>query len=132
MLRYLLDTDTVIYVIKKRPIEVLKRFNEQASRMAISSITLSELIYGAHKSERVSQNLEAVEEFVSHLVVLPYEERAAVHCGEIRAQLEKKGKSIGMYDTQIAAHARSQGLTLVTNNKREFARVPGLTFESWV
>jgi len=132
MLRYLLDTDTVIYVIKKRPIGALKRFNDQASRMAISSITLSELIYGAHKSERVTQNLEAVEEFASHLVVLPYEERAAVHCGEIRAHLEKRGKPIGLYDTQIAAHARSQGMTLVTNNKREFSRVPGLTIESWV
>jgi tRNA(fMet)-specific endonuclease VapC len=132
MLRYLLDTNMVIYVIKQRPQSVLAQFNANASRMAISSITLSELIYGAVKSSRRDQNLEAVEDFASHLEVLPYDARAAYHYGEIRAALEQRGELIGVNDTHIAAHARSQGLTLVSNNLREFDRVPGLVTENWV
>ena len=132
MLKYLLDTNIVTYVLKRRPIEVLKVFNTNASRMAISSITLSELIYGAEKSPNVDRNLEAIEEFVSHLEVLPYDAKASQHYGQIKASLEKKGEIIGENDIHIAAHAISQGLILVSNNLREFQRVPHLAFENWV
>ena len=132
MLRYLLDTNIVIYVLKRRPIELLSLFNENASRMAISAITLSELFHGAEKSTRVSDNLVAIEDFCSRLEVLPYGAKAAQHYGAIRAGLEKTGQPIGVNDLHIAAHARSEGLTLVTNNLAEFERVPGLLLENWV
>jgi tRNA(fMet)-specific endonuclease VapC len=132
MLKYLLDTNIVIYVLKRRPVEVLKVFNTNASRMAISSITLSELIYGAEKSPNVDQNLEAIEEFISHLEVLPYGPKASQHYGQIKAALERKGEIIGENDIHIAAHAISEGLILVTNNLREFKRVTNLALENWV
>ena len=132
MLRYLLDTNIVIYVLKRRPIEVLSVFNQNASRMAISAITLSELFHGAEKSTRVSDNLLAIEDFCSRLEVLPYSAKAAQHYGAIRAGLEKAGQPIGINDLHIAAHARSEGLVVVTNNVSEFARVPGLQVENWV
>lgn len=132
MLKYLLDTHIVIYVIKRRPIEVMGVFNENAGRMAISAITLSELYHGAEKSAKVAQNLAVVEEFSSLLEVLPYTAKAASHYGAIRTALEKAGQPIGLNDLHIAAHARSEGLTLVTNNLGEFERVPGLLVENWV
>jgi len=132
MLRYLLDTNIVIYVLKRRPVEVLSTFNANASRMAISSITLAELLHGAEKSSRVSENLAAVDDFCSRLQVLPYGPKAAQHYGAIRAALEKLGQPIGVNDMHIAAHARSEGLVLVTNNMGEFARVPALDAENWV
>jgi len=132
MLRYLLDTNIVIYVLKRRPIEVLSTFNANASRMAMSSISLAELLHGAEKSSRVSENLAAIEDFCSRLQVLPYGPKAAQHYGAIRAALEKLGQPIGVNDMHIAAHARSEGLVLVTNNMGEFARVPALETENWV
>lgn len=132
MLRYLLDTNIVIYVLKRRPIEVLETFNANAERMAISAITLAELMHGAEKSRHVEQNLATVENFCSRLEVLPYGAKAAQHYGSIRAALEKQGLPIGVNDLYIAAHARSEGLALVTNNLSEFARVPGLVVENWV
>jgi tRNA(fMet)-specific endonuclease VapC len=132
MLRYLLDTNIVIYVLKRRPVEVLSTFNANASRMAMSSITLAELLHGAEKSSRVSENLAAIEDFCSRLEVLPYGSKAAQHYGAIRAALEKLGQPIGVNDMHIAAHARSEGLVLVTNNMGEFARVPALEAENWV
>jgi tRNA(fMet)-specific endonuclease VapC len=132
MFKYLLDTNIVIYVLKRRPKEVLEIFNRNASRMAISSITLSELIFGAEKSLNVDKNLEAIEEFVSHLDVLPYDAKASQHYGQIKAALEKRGEIIGENDIHIAAHAISQGLILVTNNLREFKRVPNLALENWI
>jgi len=132
MLKYLLDTNIVIYVIKRRPLEVMGVFNENAGRMAISAITLSELYHGAEKSAKVTQNLAVVEEFASRLEVLPYSTKASQHYGDIRAELEKAGRTIGVNDLHIAAHARSEGLTLVTNNLGEFERVPGLLLENWV
>jgi tRNA(fMet)-specific endonuclease VapC len=132
MFKYLLDTNIVIYVLKRRPKEVLEIFNRNASRMAISSITISELIYGAEKSPNVDKNLEAIEEFVSHLDVLPYDAKASQHYGQIKAALEKRGEIIGENDIHIAAHAISQGLILVTNNLQEFKRVPNLARENWV
>jgi len=132
MLKYLLDTNIVIYVIKRRPLQVLEIFNRDHGRMAVSSITLAELVHGAEKSSDVSRNTAVVEDFVSRLAVLPYDDKAAWQYGNIRATLEKSGQPIGINDLHIAAHARSNGLTLITNNLREFARVPGLLLENWV
>jgi len=132
MLNYLLDTNIVIYVIKRRPSEVLEIFNRHHGRMAISSITLAELVHGAEKSSDVSRNIGVIEDFTSRLAVLPYDDKAAWQYGNIRATLEKAGQTIGVNDLHIAAHARSNGLTLVSNNLREFERVPGLLLENWV
>lgn len=132
MLKYLLDTNIAIYVIKRRPVEVMGVFNEHAGRMAISAITLSELYHRAEKSAKVAQNLAVVEEFASLLDVLPYAAKASQHYGAIRSSLEKSGRPIGVNDLHIAAHARSEGLTLVTNNVGESDRVPGLLVENWV
>jgi tRNA(fMet)-specific endonuclease VapC len=132
MLRYLLDTNIVIYVMKRRPVEVLDVFNKQANRMAISTITLAELMHGAEKSSRPAENLAAVEDFCSRLEVLPYSPKAAQHYGSIRTSLEKIGQPIGINDLHIAAHARSEGLILVTNNMKEFIKVPALQLENWI
>ena len=132
MLKYLLDTNIVIYVMKRRPLEVLNLFNQNASRMAISAITLAELFHGAEKSTRVSDNLFAIEDFCSRLEVLPYGAKAAQHYGAIRSALENAGQTIGVNDLHIAAHARSEGLIVVTNNTGEFARVPALQLENWI
>jgi tRNA(fMet)-specific endonuclease VapC len=132
MLAYLLDTNIVIYVIKRKPAEVLATFNAHAARMAVSVITLAELLHGAEKSSRSAANLAVVEDFVSRLEVLPYTAKAAQHYGQIRAELERAGTPIGVNDLHIAAHARSEGLVLVTNNLTEFERVSGLRVENWV
>ena len=132
MLRYLLDTNIVIYVIKQRPLAVRTKFNEQAGRMAISAITLSELMHGAEKSARPAANLAIVEDFCSRLEVLAYPAKASAHYGSIRATLERAGTTIGVNDLHIAAHARCEGLTVVTNNVREFERVPALQVENWL
>jgi tRNA(fMet)-specific endonuclease VapC len=132
MLRYLLDTNIVIYVIKGKPLGALAVFNQHAGHMAISSITLAELMHGVEKSANPSANLAVVEDFCSRLEVLPYGPKAAQHYGAIRAALEKQGQIIGVNDLHIAAHARSEGLSLVSNNLREFDRVPALQFENWV
>lgn len=132
MLKYMLDTNIVIYVIKRRPLEVLDTFNRHAGQLCISAITLSELIHGAEKSAQVEHNLRQIEDFTSRLEVLTYGPKAAAHYGNIRAQLEKQGTPIGVNDLHIAGHARSEGLTLVTNNQREFDRVDGLLIENWV
>ena len=132
MLKYLLDTNIVIYVIKQRPLQVLEIFNRHHGRMAISSITLAEMVHGAEKSSDVPRNTAVVEDFVSRLAVLPYDDKAAWHYGNIRSALEKLGQPIGINDLHIAAHARSSGLTLITNTVREFKRVPGLLLENWV
>ncbi|HNI07838.1 MAG TPA: type II toxin-antitoxin system VapC family toxin [Thiobacillaceae bacterium] len=132
MIRYLLDTNIVIYVIKRRPREALEVFNRHHGNMAISAITLAELVHGVEKSQFPARNLHVVEDFCSRLAMLPYTQEAAYHYGAIRAALESTGQTIGVNDLHIAAHARSQGLTLVTNNLREFERVPGLLVENWV
>ena len=128
----MLDTNIVIYILKRRPLEILSTFNANANRMAISSITLAELTHGAEKSDRVTENLEVIDDFCSRLEVLPYGEKAAQHYGAIRAVLEKLGQPIGVNDIHIAGHARSEGLALVTNNVSEFERVPGLELENWI
>ena len=131
MLRFMLDTNIVIYVVKRRPPLALALFNRHAGRMAISVVTLAELMHGAEKSSQPLTNLAAVEDFCSRLEVLPYLPKAASHYGSIRAALERLGTPIGVNDLHIAAHARSEGLVLVTNNTREFERVPALQLENW-
>lgn len=128
----MLDTNIVIYILKRRPLEILSTFNANANRMAISSITLAELTHGAEKSDRVTENLEVIDNFCSRLEVLPYGEKAAQHYGAIRAGLEQLGQPIGVNDIHIAGHARSEGLALVTHNVSEFERVPGLELENWI
>lgn len=132
MLRHMLDTNIVIYVIKRRPPEALAHFNRHADGLCISSITLAELYHGAEKSARPEHNLRVLESFASRLEVLPYDPKAAMHYGQIRAALERIGQPISENDLHIAAHARSQALTLVTNNEREFVRVPALQIDNWV
>ncbi|MCU0735209.1 MAG: type II toxin-antitoxin system VapC family toxin [Methylotetracoccus sp.] len=132
MLKYLLDTNMVIYVIKRRPPAVREVFNRQHGRMAISAITLAELLHGVEKSSDPPRNLAVVDDYCSRLTVLPYTDKAAAHYGSIRAALETQGQPIGVNDLHIAGHARSEGLTLVSNNLREFKRVPGLLMENWL
>ena len=132
MLKYMLDTNIVIYVINRRPVEILDTFNRYASRMCISSVTLAELLHGVEKSSKPEHNRRRIEEFISLLEVLEYGPEAAAHYGEIRADLERQGISIGVNDLHIAGHARSQGLTLVTNNLSEFERVRGLSVDNWI
>ena len=132
MLKYLLDTSIAIYVIKRRPPSALVAFNRHAGELAISAITLAELVHGAEKSADPARNHAVIEDFCRRLSVLDYGERAAHHCGNIRAALEKIGQPIGVNDMHIAAQARCDGLVLVSNNLREFARVPGLLTDNWV
>ncbi len=132
MLKYMLDTNIVIYVLKRRPVELLDVFNRHTGQMCVSSITVAELLHGVEKSSMPDHNLLQVEDFISRLEVLPYGIKAAAHYGEIRANLERKGTSIGVNDLHIAGHARSEGLTLVSNNVREFERVEALRLANWV
>ncbi|MBU1168729.1 MAG: tRNA(fMet)-specific endonuclease VapC [Proteobacteria bacterium] len=132
MLKYMLDTNIVIYVLKRRPVELLDVFNRHAGQMCISSITLAELLHGVEKSAMPDHNLIQVEDFISRLEVLPYGAKAASHYGDIRAKLERNGAPIGVNDLHIAGHARSEGFVLVTNNVREFERVECLRLDNWV
>ena len=132
MLKYMLDTNIVIYTMKNKPDSVRERFKKHHGRMCISSITYMELVYGAERSSNPDRNLTSLEGFVARMDVLPLDDSAAAHAGQIRAELARLGMPIGPYDQLIAGHARSQGLVLVTNNEKEFARVPGLRTENWV
>ena len=132
MLEYMLDTNTCICVIKNRPAALRERFDQLAEALCISVITLGELLYGVEKSARRTENLQAVEQFTARLEVVPFSPRAAAHFGQIRAELAKLGTLCGAYDMLIGAHARSEGLMLVTNNVREFQRIPGLLVVNWV
>ena len=132
MLKYMLDTNIAIYVIKRRPSEALATFNQHAGQLCISSITLAELMHGVEKSAKPDHNLRQVEDFTSRLTVLEYGNKAASHYGDIRAVLERKGIPVGVNDLHIAGHARSEGLILVTNNLKEFERVEALRLENWV
>ena len=132
MLKYMLDTNIVIYTIKNRPVRVREVFKRHSGQMAISAVTLGELIYGAERSSQPERNLNDIEGMIARLEVLPFDELAAVHFGQLRAELARAGTPIGPYDQMIAGHARASGLVLVTNNIDEFKRVPGLRFENWV
>lgn len=131
MLKYLLDTNICIYIIKNKPQQVKGYFNQHQHQLCISSVVLMELLYGAEKSANPSKNRLVVESFVQKLTVIDYDSRASAHTAEIRAELESKGMKIGAYDNMIAGHARSLGLIVVTNNEKEFNRVSGLRIENW-
>jgi tRNA(fMet)-specific endonuclease VapC len=131
--RYLLDTNICIYIQRQKPGEVLVRFQKlKPGDAAISVITWGELLYGAEKSQQRKRALQLLEEFKSFVPVLPMPENAGKTYGTIRAILESKGKPIGNNDMWIAAHAKAVALTIVTNNEREFQRVPGLMIQNWV
>lgn len=132
MLAYMLDTNICIHVLKTYPLAVREKFNAAAEQLCISSITLGELYYGAEKSARRAENLIAIDHFVARLEVLPFADRAAAHYGQIRAELARAGTPCGPHDLQIGGHARSEGLIVVTNNMREFARMPGVRVENWL
>ncbi len=132
-MKYMLDTNICIYAIKNQPESVLAMMKEhQLDGLCISAITLSELEYGASKSASRDRNRAAIMQLLLVLNVLPFEDQAAIEYGKIRAYLERQGKPIGPLDMLIAGHAKAEGLTLVTNNVKEFERVPGLKVENWV
>ena len=131
MLKYLLDTNIVIYTMKNRPKWMRQRFNRHSGQMGISCVTLGELIFGAEHSQQVERNLADIEAMIARLEVLPFDNHAAIHFGQIRSELYRRGNPIGPYDMMIAGQARASGLTLVTNNVREFERVPGLLLGNW-
>ncbi len=131
-MKYILDTNICIYVIKQKPAVVIERFRKiNISEIAISSITLSELFYGVSKSSKPEQNFMALTQFVAPLEILPFGGEAAQYYGDLRAHLEKQGTPIGSLDMLIAAHALSLTSILVTNNEKEFKRVPNLNIENW-
>ena len=131
MLRYMLDTSLCIRVLRDRPAGLRARFNEAADTLAISTVVLYELLFGVERSARPDHNRREVERLTARLEVLPFDASAAAHAAEIRASLAAKGRTIGAYDLQIAGHARSRGLIVVTGNLREFGRVDGLRCEDW-
>ena len=131
MARYLLDTDICVYGIKDRFESIRLHLLENAGEMAISTVTYSELMYGAEKSDRPERTRRGIKIFTAPLEILTFDIAAAAHFAQIRADLSKAGKIIGPYDMMIAGAARARGLILVTNNSREFSRVDGLRLENW-
>ena len=132
-MEFLLDTNTCVYIIKRKPPDVIERFKQtKISQIGISSITLSELLYGVSKSSKPGQNQMALTQFVAPLEILPYDDEAAQYYGDLRAHLEKQGTPIGSLDMLIAAHALSTESTLITNNEKEFIRIPNLKIDNWV
>lgn len=132
-MKVLLDTDTCIYLIRRRSPEVLRRLKRYSTGdVGISSITLGELAFGVSKSAQPEKNQAALDEFVSALQVAPFDESAARSYGPIRAVLQQRGSVIGALDMWIGAHAHSIGATLVTHNTREFSRIGGLRLADWV
>ena len=131
MIKYLLDTNIVIYTIKNRPDKVRRAVGVHAHQLGISAVTYSELAYGAMRSRYPQRNLADIEGFAANLDVLPFNENDATHGGDIRARLVERGRTMGAYDALIAGHARARGLILVTNNMNDFRSVPGLRLENW-
>lgn len=131
-MRFLLDTNICIYIIKQKPLKVLQKFKTyDVGDIGISSITVAELEFGVQKSQFPAKNQQALEQFLLPLQIADYERAASSIYGELRAKLEKRGTPIGSLDTLIAAHALSLGVILVTNNEKEFQRVPNLELENW-
>lgn len=129
----MLDTNICIYIIKNRPKLVMQKFQEyDVGDISLSTITVSELYYGAYKSSYVEKNLLALEHFLQPFNIVEYDLKASIEYGLIRATLEKQGNIIGGLDMQIAAHAKSLDMTLVTNNTKEFQRVENLIIDNWV
>lgn len=132
MLRYLLDTNLCIRVLRDRPPGLRERFNLNADALCISMVVLTELLHGAAKSSRPEHNRQEVERFCAKLEVLPFDAAAADHAADVRATLERMGQPIGGYDVLIAGHARSRGLIVVTGNLSELQHVEGLRCEDWL
>lgn len=131
-MKYMLDTNICIHVIKNRPETVIRNFlKHEPSELCISSISYAELMHGVEKSQDAERNRVAITLFLSPLSVLEFDNYAAEEYGKVRTELERKGTPIGPMDTLIAAHARAENLILVTNNTREFNRVEGLNVENW-
>lgn len=131
-MKYMLDTNACIHLIKDRPEGVRRRFETLTrDQVGISSITLAELEYGVCKSAHPDRNRQALDHFLAHLKVAAFDAGAARESGDIRQVLAARGRPIGPYDLLIAGHARSLGAVLVTNNRREFDRVDGLAVEDW-
>ncbi len=129
---YMLDTNMCIYIIKKKPLKVFETLKQLSiGDVCISAITLAELEYGVEKSQQRERNKIALTSFLVPMEILPFTVVAAAAYGKIRAALEKKGQIIGAYDLLIAAHALSENLILVTNNTKEFSRIPGLLLQDW-
>lgn len=133
MSQIMLDTNICIYIIKNKPQSVREKFKcYNIGDLVLSSITVSELYYGAYKSQYVKKNLLALEHFLKPFDIVEYDLKASIEYGKIRASLEKSGQIIGGLDMLIAAHAKSLKMTLVTNNKKEFERIDGLVLDNWV
>ena len=132
MLRFMLDTNIVIYVLKNRPEKACRAFNAHQGQMCISTVTLMELMYGASVSADPERNIREVESFSARLDVLSYDYLAAVHTGEIREDMKKQGGKDASYDSMIAGHARSRGLVVVTNNIKDFKRFDGVRVDNWL
>ena len=131
-MKYILDTNICIYIIKRKPERVLKHLQtKMADGIAISAITFAELQHGVEASAAPEKNAVALAQMLSVLTVIPFDDLAATEYGQIRADLQRKGTPIGPLDTLIAAHARANDMVLVTNNTREFERVEGLKLENW-
>jgi tRNA(fMet)-specific endonuclease VapC len=132
-MKYILDTNICIYIIKKKPSSVFQKFRSlKPGSVGISSITLAELEFGIEKSIKPKQNRLALHQFLIPIDIVEFDSEAATEYGSVRAKLEKSGTQIGALDTLIAAHAKSLDCILVTNNEREFIRVNGLKVENWV
>lgn len=132
-MRFLLDTNTCIYIIKNKPPQVFQKFQTlNISDIGISSITIAELEYGVYKSQHREKNKLALTQFLIPLEIVPFDDKSTLLYGQIRAELERKGTVIGAMDMLIASQAMSLGLTLVTNNIKEFSRIAGLVLENWV
>ncbi len=130
---YMLDTNICIYILKRRPTALLEKFDKMGrDQICLSIVTYAELKYGAERSSSKKMNHEIIDEFAARLNMLLWDEEAANHYAEIRYYLEKKGTPIGNMDLMIASHALSRGYKLVTNNQKEFNRVPGLKVENWI
>ena len=130
---FLIDTNICIYIMNNHPPEVIQKFRDiGVGNICISSITVSELQYGAYKSKQIKKNINRLDEFLSPFEILAFDENASNFYGKIRSQLEKKGNVIGPLDMLIAAHALSENLTLITNNEKEFKRVKSLKVRNWV
>lgn len=132
MIKYLLDTDSCVYTIKRKPTHLKHLFNAHSGQLAISSVTWGELVCGAEKSSNTEGNLDQINGFAARLEILPFGEHEASQFGQVKAELELKESPIGSYDMMIAAHARALGLIVVTNNTQEFKRVSGVRVENWV
>jgi tRNA(fMet)-specific endonuclease VapC len=131
-MKYILDTNICIYIIKKKPSQVFEKFKDlPLGSVGISSITLAELAYGVKKSVQSEKNQIALNQFLVPLDIIEFDANAAIEYGIIRAELERAGTTIGPLDMLIASHAKSLDLTLVTNNEKEFKRVDGLAIENW-